>query len=103
MLRCVEAGLELDYVSVDSAFGAGPDLPSSPRQKTCPQPLTSLGRECSSEHGPLAYRLFFSRFILNDVPMRDKDSVLNAHNLCGNPIHRNTETAKSPVHGVSLH
>src|SRR5712675_2026521 len=30
--------------------------------------------------------------------MLDKDSVLNAHNICGNPIHRRTETAKSPVH-----
>src|SRR5260370_18075997 len=54
--------------------------------------------KCVPEHGPLAYRLFFRRFILNDVPMLDKDSVLNAHNICGNPIHRSTETAKSPVH-----
>ena len=30
--------------------------------------------------------------------MLDKDSVLNADNICGNPIHRSTETAKSPVH-----
>src|SRR5260370_27730754 len=60
--------------------------------------FSSVGRERSSEHGPLAYRLFFRRFILNDVPMLDKDSVLNAHNICGNPIHRSTETAKSPVH-----
>src|SRR5260370_31773062 len=60
--------------------------------------FSSVGRECSSEHGPLAYRLFFRCFILNDVPMLDKDSVLNAHNICGNPIHRSTETAKSPVH-----
>ncbi len=30
--------------------------------------------------------------------MLNKDSVLNAHNICGNPIHRSTETAKSPVH-----
>src|SRR5712691_10512367 len=60
--------------------------------------FSNLSRECSSEHGPLAYRLFFRRFILNDVPMLHKDPVLNAHNVCGNPIHRSTETAKSPVH-----
>jgi hypothetical protein len=30
--------------------------------------------------------------------MLGKDSVLNAHNICGNPIHWGTETAKSPVH-----
>jgi hypothetical protein len=48
--------------------------------------------------GRLACRLFFRRFILNDVPMLDKDSALNAHDIRGNPIHRSTETAKSPVH-----
>src|SRR5438132_13285568 len=60
--------------------------------------LSSVGRECSTEHGQLAYRLFFRRFILNDIPMLDQDSVLNTHNICGNPIRRRTETAKSPVH-----
>src|SRR5271169_4001610 len=60
--------------------------------------FSRVGRECSSEHGPLADRLFFGRFILNYVPMLDKDSVLNAHDICGNPIHGSTETAKSPVH-----
>src|SRR5260370_11614644 len=64
--------------------------------------FSSVGRERSSEHGPLAYRLFFRRFILNDVPMLDKHSVLNAHNICGDPIHRSTETAKSPVHDHKL-
>src|SRR6202051_1890367 len=66
--------------------------------------FSSVGRECSSEHGPLAYRLFFCLFILNDVPMLDEGSVVNAHNICGNPIHRSAETAKPPVddHDVSL-
>jgi len=40
------------------------------------------------EHGSAALRLLFCGLILNDVPMRDKDFVLNAHNICGNPIHR---------------
>src|ERR1700745_1712109 len=56
-------------------------------------PVSSVGRECSSEHRLLAYRLFFRRFILNDVPVLDKDSVLKAHNVGGNPIHGSTETA----------
>jgi hypothetical protein len=30
--------------------------------------------------------------------MLDQDSVLNAHNICGDPIHRSTEIAKSSVH-----
>src|SRR5580704_18583625 len=51
-----------------------------------------------SEHGSAAFRLFFCGLILNDIPMLDEDSVLNAHNVGGNPIHRSTETAKSPVH-----
>jgi hypothetical protein len=29
--------------------------------------------------------------------MLDKDSVLNAQNICGNPIHSGAETAKSSV------
>src|SRR5580700_2245153 len=44
-----------------------------------------------------ALRLFFRRFILNDVPMLHKDSVLNAHNICGNPINRQAEIRKSPM------
>src|SRR5882672_8869614 len=60
--------------------------------------FSSVGRKCSSEHGPLADRLLFRRFILNDVPMLDKNSVLNAHDIGGNPIHRGSEIAKSPVH-----
>ena len=34
--------------------------------------------------------------------MLDKDSVLDAHNICGNPIHRCTETAKPPVHDYDV-
>src|SRR5580704_8747070 len=30
--------------------------------------------------------------------MLHKDSVLNAHDICGNPIHREAEVRKSPVH-----
>jgi len=30
--------------------------------------------------------------------MLDQDSVLNADNICGNPIHRGTDTAGSPMH-----
>src|SRR5579859_2651525 len=55
-------------------------------------------RETCPEHRSFTLRLPLGRFILNDVPMLDKDSVLNAHNICGNPIHRSTEAAKSPVH-----
>src|ERR1700720_3658139 len=55
-------------------------------RKTCP------------EHRSFTFRLFFGGFVLNHVPMLDKDSVLNAQNICGNPINRSTETAKSPVH-----
>jgi len=57
-----------------------------------------------TEHGSTAFRLLFSGLILNDVPMLDKDSVFNAHNVGGNPIHREAEGRKSPVHNheVSL-
>src|SRR5438874_2179040 len=54
--------------------------------KTCP------------EHRSFARRLFFGRFILNNVPVLDKDPLLDTHNICGNPIHSSTEIAKSSVH-----
>jgi hypothetical protein len=41
------------------------------------------------------HRLLLCRFILNDIPMFHKDSVLNAHYIRGNPIHRSTEAAKT--------
>jgi hypothetical protein len=33
--------------------------------------FSRVGRECSSEHGPLAYRLFFGRFILDHILVLD--------------------------------
>src|SRR5882724_5927279 len=66
--------------------------------------LSGAFRKTCSEHWSFTLRLFFGHFILNYIPMLDKDSVLNAHNICGNPIHRSTEAAKSPVnnHEVTL-
>ena len=58
--------------------------------------------ESLSEHRSPAFRLLFGGFILNDVPMLDKDSVLNAQNICGNPIHSSTEPAKSAVHDYEV-
>src|ERR1700686_3699814 len=71
--------------------------------RRCPQNVMcystgGLFRETGPEHWSFTLRLFFGGFILNDVPMLDQDSVLNAHNICGNPIHRGPEPVKSPVH-----
>src|SRR5579859_1781838 len=54
--------------------------------------FSSVGWECSSEHGPLAYRLFFRRFILNDVPMLDQNAALDANDVRRNPVHGQAET-----------
>src|ERR1700724_2609962 len=70
---------------------------SSLTKQTVSFPLFVLW-ESLSEHESGTFRLLFCGLILNDVPMLDKDSVLNAQNICGNPIHRGTETAKPPVH-----
>src|ERR1700730_5298760 len=66
--------------------------------------LSGRFRKTCPKHRSFTLRLFFGRFILNDIPMFDKDSVSNAQNICGNPIHRSTEVAKSPVndHEVTL-
>src|SRR5207253_6347232 len=45
--------------------------------------FSNLSRECSSEHRPLAYRLFFRRFILNYVPMLDQDSLRSEERRVG--------------------
>src|SRR5882724_8076652 len=70
----------------------------------CSCSLSGRFRKTCSEHRSFTLRLFFGRFVLNDIPMLDKDAVLNAQNICGNPIHRSTEAAKSPVnnHEVTL-
>src|SRR5258707_14544856 len=66
--------------------------------------LSGVFWKTCSEHRSFTLRLFFGRFILNDIPMLDKDSVLNPQNICGNPIHSSTEARKSPVnnHEVTL-
>src|SRR5580704_10008957 len=51
-----------------------------------------------SEHGGAAFRLLFCGLVLNDIPMLNKDSVLNAQNICGDPIHGSTKAGESPVH-----
>jgi hypothetical protein len=35
---------------------------------------------------------------LDHIPVLDQNVILDAHNVRGNPIHRSTETANSPVH-----
>src|SRR5882672_12877217 len=66
--------------------------------------LSGTLRKTCSEHRSLTLRLFFGHFILNDIPMLDQKAVLDTNNVCGNPIHRSTKVAKSPVnnHEVTL-
>jgi hypothetical protein len=48
--------------------------------------------------------LRFGHFILDNVPVLREESVLDADNICGNPVYRSTEAAESAVydHEVSL-
>src|SRR5260370_37046367 len=66
--------------------------------------LSGMFWQTCSEHRSFTLRLFFGHFILNDIPVLDQKAVLDAHNVCGNPIHRSTEAAESPVdnHEVTL-
>src|SRR6185503_15723009 len=68
----------------------------------CNSSLGGIFRKTCSEHRGFTLRLFFGRFILDDIPMLDKDSGLNPQNICGNPIHRTTEAAESPVNNHEL-
>src|SRR5882762_11371714 len=56
-----------------------------------------MHRKTCAEHRSFTLRLFFGHFILNDIPMFDQKAVLDTNNVRGNPIHRSTEVAKSPV------
>src|SRR5712664_770025 len=66
--------------------------------------LSGSLRKICSEHRSFTLRLFFGHFILNDIPMFDQKAVLDTNNVRGNPIHRSTEVAKSPLndHEVTL-
>src|SRR5260370_14874082 len=59
--------------------------------------LSGMFWKTCSEHRSFTLRLFFGHFILNDIPMLDQKAFLDANNVCGNPIRRSTEAAKSPV------
>src|SRR5258707_5519251 len=54
--------------------------------------------ETLSEHGSATFRLLFCGLILNHIPMLHEYPFLDAHDVRSDPIHRGTETAKSPVH-----
>src|SRR6185503_17629034 len=63
----------------------------------CNSSLGGIFRKTCSENRGFTLRLFFCHFILNDIPMLHKDSGLNPQDSCGNPMHRTTEAAESPV------
>src|ERR1700675_4844905 len=48
----------------------------------------------TSEHRQPAFRLIFSRLILNHIPVFGENSVLNAHYVGRNPIDRQTDIRK---------
>jgi len=60
--------------------------------------LISICRKCATKHWGFTLRLFLSGFVLNDIPVLYENSVLYAHNICGNPIHGSSKTAESSVH-----
>src|SRR5216683_2380278 len=55
-----------------------------------------LWKTCS-EHRSFTLRLFFGRFVLNDIPVLDQKAVLDANNVCSDPIRRLAMPGKPPV------
>src|ERR1700730_16047340 len=51
-----------------------------------------------AKHGKAALGGRTRSLVLDHIPVLDQNAVLDPENVCGNPIHRSTETAKSPVH-----
>src|SRR3984893_12829637 len=63
---------------------------------------SSVVWEILSEHGSATLRLLFCGLVLNHVPMLNEYSVLNAHNISGNPIHWEPEVAESAVYNDEI-
>src|SRR5580700_11309450 len=105
--------------SLTKSFAVANPIPSVPPVMTAILPSSFLGivflrccrvvtnfphsnsfvcRESFSEHGSLASGLFFRRFILNHIPVIDQNAVLDADDVCSNPVHWGAKVRKSPVH-----
>jgi len=56
-----------------------------------------VGRERSSEHGPLAFRLLLSHFILQHIPVLDQNTVLHTENIDCYPISGMTKGAETAM------
>src|ERR1700741_2741140 len=63
----------------------------------CNSSWGGLFRKTCSEHRGFTLRLFFGRFILDDIPMLDKDSGLNPKNLWRYQFHNHPRRAIARV------
>ena len=53
-----------------------------------------VDRKCRSEHGRFALRLLLGSLVLNDIPVLDENSILQANNVRCNPVHRQSDVGE---------
>src|SRR5271167_3704472 len=104
-IRCLEICDVKNHIWLQ-AFLQGTETRA--RRKLQQLPGTRIVRERApehaSEHRETALRLFSRGFVLDHIPMLEQHAVLDAQNVCGDPIHRSAEATKSAMydHNVSL-
>src|SRR5271163_2839873 len=60
--------------------------------------LACCSRKGGAEHRVSALGLFLGSFVLDHIPMLNKDAVFNAKNVSRNPVHRRAETGEPAMH-----
>src|SRR5438445_9657505 len=56
-----------------------------------------IHRKRVTKHWVSTFGLLLRRFVLNDIPVLDQNSVFDANDVRGNPVHRRAEAREPPV------
>src|SRR5947208_3031259 len=65
--------------------------------ETGPSSGPALFRKRVAEHWPAAFGLLLSCLVLDDVPVFDKDTILDSENVRRDPVHGCPEPRKPPM------
>src|SRR5256885_12960708 len=65
------------------------------RRRACP--TSRIHRKCVAEHRVSAFGLLLSRLVLNDIPVLDQHAILDANDVCRDPVHRRAKAGESTV------
>src|SRR5882757_401108 len=79
-------------------YAAAASLNRSPCQKPARRAFrSSVQRKRVAEHRPAALGLLLSRLVLDDVPVLDRDTILDPEDVRRDPVHGCPEPRKPPM------